>query len=57
MTYDKLIRAFLSLIPEDDEEGKYTVEFKASFLEGSLDIAEGRIVSLKEMKKKLDLDL
>ena len=57
MTYDKLIRALLSLIPEGDEEGKYTDEFKASFLEGSLDIVEGRVVSFEEMKRRLELDI
>lgn len=51
MTYDKLIKALLSLIPDGDSEGKYTDEFKASFLEGSLDIAEGRVVSLEVMKR------
>ncbi|MGC8506501.1 MAG: hypothetical protein ACP5NK_07345 [Thermoplasmata archaeon] len=56
MTYDKLIRALLSLIPEGDDEGKYTDEFKASFLESSLDAAEGRVVSLDELKRRLSLD-
>ncbi len=56
MTYDKLMRALLSLIPEGDDEGKYTDEFKASFLEGSLDIAEGRVVSFEELKRRLELD-
>lgn len=48
--------ALLSLVPEGDAEGKYTDEFKASFLEGSLDVAEGRVVSLEEMKRRLELD-
>ncbi|MGC8515326.1 MAG: hypothetical protein ACP5OC_04225 [Thermoplasmata archaeon] len=56
MTYDKLIRALLSLIPEGDDEGKYTDEFKASFLESSLDVAEGRVISLDELKRSLALD-
>ena len=56
MTYDKLIRALLSLIPEGDDEGKYTDEFKASFLVSSLDVAEGRVVSLDELKRNLALD-
>ena len=56
MTYDKLIRALLSLIPEGDEEGKYTDEFKASLLESSLDVAEGRVISLDELKRRLSLD-
>lgn len=56
MTYDKLIRALLSLIPEGDDEGKYTDEFKASFLESSLDAAEGRVISLDELKRRLSQD-
>lgn len=56
MTYDKLIRALLSLIPEGDDEGKYTDEFKASFLESSLDVAEGRVISLDELKRRLFKD-
>ena len=56
MTYDKLMRALLSLIPEGDDEGKYTDEFKASLLESSLDVAEGRVISLDELKRRLSLD-
>jgi hypothetical protein len=56
MTYDKLIRALLSLIPEGDDGGKYTDEFKASLLESSLDVAEGRVISLDELKRRLSLD-
>lgn len=56
MTYDKLIRALLSLVPEGDEEGKYTEVFKASFLGSSLDVAEGKVVSLDKLKRSLDLD-
>lgn len=44
-TYEELIRALLSLIPEGDEEGKFTEEF-----------AEGRIVSMDELARKLVLD-
>ena len=56
MTYDKLIRALLSLIPEGDDEGKYTDEFKASFLESSLDVVEGRAISIDELKRRLSQD-
>lgn len=56
MTYDKLMRALLSLIPEGDDEGKYTDEFKASFLESSLDVVEGRAISLDELKRRLSQD-
>ena len=56
MTYDKLMRALLSLIPEGDDEGKCTDEFKASFLESSLDVAEGRVISLDELKRRLSRD-
>ena len=56
MTYDKLMRALLSLIPEGDDEGKYTDEFKASFLESSLDVVEGRAISIDELKRRLSQD-
>ncbi|AKA48130.1 hypothetical protein IX51_02360 [uncultured archaeon] len=56
ISYDKLIRALLSLIPEGDDEGRYTDEFKASFLESSLDVVEGRLISLEELKRRLELE-
>lgn len=50
-TYDEIIEALIDLIPDGDDEGKYTPEFKASLLRGLLDIKHGRIHSHGEIKK------
>ena len=44
----------MSLIPEGDEEGVYTGDFKASLLRGILDVKENRINTLDEVKKRLE---
>ena len=54
-TYDETIEALISLIPEGDEEGKYTEEFRTSLLRGMLDIRRGRTYSSSEVKKRLEL--
>lgn len=54
-TYDETIEALISLIPEGDEEGKYTEEFRTSLLRGMLDIRRGRTYSSSEVKKRLGL--
>jgi len=43
------------LIPEGDEEGRYTQAFRVGLLEARLDIKEGRVVPLREAKKRLGL--
>jgi len=40
MTYDELLNALMSLIPEGDEEGIYTEDFRASLVRSILDIKE-----------------
>jgi len=50
-TYDEIIEALIDLVPDGDEEGKYTSEFKASLLRGLLDIKHGRIHSHEEIKR------
>ncbi len=54
-TYDETIEALISLIPEGDEEGNYTEEFRASLLRGLFDIRTGRTYSSSEVKKRLGL--
>ncbi len=51
-TYDEIIGALIDMIPEKDEEGRYTTEFRASLLRGFLDIKHGRTHTLKEMKER-----
>ena len=54
-TYDEIINALIDLIPEGDDEGKYTSEFKASLLRGLLDIRHGRTYKSNEVRAKLGL--
>ena len=54
-TYDETIEALISLIPEGDEEGNYTEEFRTSLLRGLLDIRAGRTYSSSEVRERLGL--
>jgi len=54
-TYDEILNKLLALIPEGDEEGRYTQAFRVGLLEARLDIKEGRVVPLREAKKRLGL--
>jgi len=54
-TYDELLNSLLDLVPEGDEEGKYSPEFRASLLRGLADIRRGRTHSIEDVKKELGL--
>ena len=54
-TYDEVLNKLLALVPEGDEEGRYTQAFRVGLLEASLDIKQGRVVPLREVKKRLGL--
>ena len=52
-TYDEIIDALMNLIPEGDDEGAYTEDFRASLLRGLLDIKSGRTYTTDQVKKLL----
>jgi hypothetical protein len=54
-SYDELVNHLMSLIPEGDDEGKYTEEFRAGLLRAELDVRAGRVLSHEEVKKRLGL--
>lgn len=54
-TYDEIIGALMDLIPTGDEEGEYTVEFRASLLRGLLDIRQGKTYTTEEVRRRLGL--
>lgn len=54
-TYDELLNKLLALIPEGDDEGRYTEEFRIGLLNARIDIREGRLVSHEQVKKQLGL--
>jgi hypothetical protein len=41
-TYDEVIKLFLRLIPEGDDEGRFSPEFRFQLLEAQLDLHAGR---------------
>lgn len=54
-TYDELLVKLLALIPEGDDEGRYTEAFRVGLLNARLDIKEGRLTDHREVKRKLGL--
>jgi hypothetical protein len=54
-TYDDVLNKLMMLVPEGDDEGKYTEEFRVSILNARLDLMRGNTISLKEAKKRLGL--
>ncbi|HVC58525.1 MAG TPA: hypothetical protein VND15_03570 [Candidatus Acidoferrales bacterium] len=52
-TYDEMINALMDLIPEGDDEGRYSEEFRASLLRGLLDIKNKRTYTTAEIRTKL----
>ena len=45
----------MMLVPEGDDEGKYTEEFRVGLLNARLDLMRGNVISHSEAKKRLGL--
>ncbi len=54
-TFDDVIGKLLALVPEGDEEGNYSSEFRAGLLEALFEAKHGKHVSLETVKKQLGL--
>jgi hypothetical protein len=54
-TYDDVLNKLMMLIPEGDDEGKYTEEFRIGLLNAKLDLMRGNVISHAEVKKRLGL--
>ena len=54
-TYDELFQMLLSLVPEGDEEGRYSDAFRLSLLESELELRQGRFVTLKDVEAEFGL--
>ncbi len=54
-TYDGLINKLLSLVPEGDEEGRYTPAFRVGLLQARLDVRERRVLTHKNVKRRSGL--
>jgi hypothetical protein len=55
MTYDELLNALMPLIPESDEEGIYTEDFRASLLRSAIDIKKRKTCTSEEVKKQFGI--
>lgn len=55
MTYDELLNALISLIPEGEEEGVYNDDFRASLLRSLIDVKEKKTQPIEEVKKQLGI--
>ncbi len=54
-TYDQILNKLLQLVPEGDDEGAYTEEFRIGILNAKLDLKHGRVISHEALKRKLGL--
>lgn len=54
-TYDEIVNKLLALVPEGDEEGTYSREFRIGLLDARLDLKEGRVLEHERIKKRLGL--
>ena len=52
-SFEEVISKLLALIPEGDEEGKFTEEFRAGLLESLYESRIGKIYTLEQVKKSL----
>lgn len=54
-TYDNIINKLLELVPEGDDEGRYTDEFRIGLLNARISLRKGRTISLFRAKTSLGL--
>ncbi|MBI5158600.1 hypothetical protein HY992_00590 [Candidatus Micrarchaeota archaeon] len=54
-TYDELLNALLDLVPQGDDEGEYSKEFRVSLLRGLSDIRHNRAYSSEDVRKQLGI--
>ncbi len=53
-TYEEIINKLLKIVPEGDDEGGYTDDFRAALLDSLVDFRKGRSLTNDELKKRLD---
>ncbi len=54
-SFDDVISKLLALVPEGDEEGKYSDEFRAGLLEAHFEAKQGKLIPFDKVKKELGL--
>ena len=54
-TFDDVIEKLLTLVPEGDEEGKYSDDFRAGLLDALFEAKQGKVIPFDRIKKELGL--
>lgn len=54
-TYDEVLNKLLALVPNGDDEGRYSAAFRVGLLNARLDIRSGRTVGNEQLKQRLGL--
>jgi len=54
-TYDELLNKLLALVPQGDDEGRYSDAFRMGLLSARLDIRAGRLTDHEQVKKRFGL--
>ena len=52
---DDILNKLLALVPEGDDEGKYSPEFRAGLLQALVESKSGKGIPLSQVKKELGL--
>ena len=52
---DEVLNKLLALVPEGDDEGEYTVEFRAGLLQSLAESKAGKFITHEQLKKELGL--
>ncbi len=54
-SFDDVIGKLIALVPEGDDEGKYSDDFRAGLLEALFESKQGKHIPLERVKKELGL--
>lgn len=52
---DEFLNHLLALVPEGDDEGRYTDAFRVGLLNARLDVRRGRVTNHSKVKRQLNL--
>lgn len=54
-TYDEVLNLLLRLVPQGDDEGTYSPEFRYMLLESQMDIQQGRVHDHDDVMREFGL--
>jgi hypothetical protein len=54
-TYDELLTKLMRLVPEGDDEGRFSDRFRAGLLEGMVESLEGKTIPMEDVVRLLGM--